>query len=311
VLVPQGLRGRVIIQSLVTLSVFSLLGAACAAGNDDQPSGGSTSSSGGEPSNGGSDTGGMGGGFVEGGGGNGGGISGTPEVFGHSSTQLYKLNPETKAVGVVGTLQDCEEVVDLALDKDSNLFATTDIGLFSVNKLTGQCTLISAGAYPNSLSFVPAGTLDPDEEALVGFLDDQYVRIDVETGDILNIGAPWNNTFVSSGDVVSVKNGPTYLTIKDADQSDNVCGTDAPNGDCLVEINPTSGAIIEEFGGIGYDRVFGTAFWAGSVYGFTSEGEIFEILIENGELQTVLLEAEPGLSFWGAGSTTSAPPVPE
>jgi len=37
--------------------------------------------------------------------------------------------------------------------------------------------LIADGDYPTSLSFVPAGTVDPDEEALVGFVDEQYIRI--------------------------------------------------------------------------------------------------------------------------------------
>jgi hypothetical protein len=258
--------------------------------------------SGGAPSAGGA--GGEGAGFSSGGGGEG-GFSGTPEVFGHSRTTLYKLNPESKAVGVVGPFVGCTNIEDIALDAQSNLFGTSDEGLFEIDKVSGDCTLVAPGEYPNSLSFVPAGTLDPDEEALVGFLDDQYVRIDIDTGNILEIGSPWNNDLVSSGDIVSVKDGPTYLTVKDAPNTPMSCR------DCLVEINPNSGVIIEEFGPLGFDRVFGTAFWAGSVYGFTNDGELFEIVIENGSLVTTPIDLPDGLSFWGAGSTTSAPPVPQ
>jgi len=81
--------------------------------------------------------------------------------------------------------------------------------------------------------------------------------------------------------------------------------------DCLVEINPATGAIMTSYTNLGYDRVFGTAFWAGSVYGFTTEGELFEVTIVDGELITTPIDTPQGLSFWGAGSTTSAPPVPQ
>jgi hypothetical protein len=287
-----------------------LLASSCAAGGSGtggtggEPAEGAGGSGAG-PSVGGNGAGGEAGGFTTGGGGDG-GFQGTPEVFGHSRTTIYKLNPESKAVGVVGPFVGCTDIEDIALDAQSNLFGTSDEGLFEIDKVTGDCTMVAPGDYPNSLSFVPAGTLDPDEEALVGYLDDQFVRIDVDTGNILEIGSPWNNDLVSSGDIVSVKNGPTYLTVKDApNTSVEVCR------DCLVEINPASGVIIEEFGPLGFDRVFGTAFWAGSVYGFTNDGELFEIVVENGSLTTTPVELPDGLSFWGAGSTTSAPPVPQ
>lgn len=275
-----------------------LLGA-CAAGADDEGGGsgdGGSPATGGQPGNGGNNF----GGFNDGG-----GFQGEPEVFGHSRTTLFKLNPTTKDVGIVDTFKECSNIEDIALDKDSNLYGTNDEGLYSINKTTATCTLIAPGTYPNSLSFVPAGTLDDNAEALVGFLDDQYVRIDTTTGAISNVGDPWNNGFVSSGDLVSVKNGPSYLTIKDENPEDMVCG------DCLVQINPATGVFVKEFGALGYDRVFGAAFWAGSVYGFTNDGELFEIVIQNNELSTNPIATPNGLSFWGAGSTTSAPPTAE
>ena len=79
--------------------------------------------------------------------------------------------------------------------------------------------------------------------------------------------------------------------------------------DCLVEINPATGAIVKEYDALGYDRVFGAAFWAGSVYGFTNGGDIFEIVVEDNVLTTIPIATPPNLTFWGAGSTTSAPPV--
>src|SRR5262245_35479269 len=59
----------------------------------------------------------------------GGGITPPPtlpsEVYGNSADTLYKLDPDTKAVEVVGKFVGCTSVIDIALDKDSRLFGTT------------------------------------------------------------------------------------------------------------------------------------------------------------------------------------------
>src|SRR5579864_3971197 len=47
------------------------------------------------------------------------------EVFGHSASTLYKLDPDTKAVSVVADFSGCDPVIDLALDENSNVFATS------------------------------------------------------------------------------------------------------------------------------------------------------------------------------------------
>jgi hypothetical protein len=293
----------------------AILVTGCAAGAGDSE--GTAAGTGGEGGAGGAGAGGAatststtstgagasGGGFESGTGG--GNFEGTPEVFGHSKSTLYKLNPETKAVGLVADFTGCPPVTDIALDATSGLFAATDTGLYKVDKVTAACTLLKDGTYPNSLSFVPKGTLDPNEEALVGFVADQYVRIDTQSGAITNVGAPWNNNFISSGDVVSVKDGPTYLTIKDKDPNTSQCR------DCLVQIDPATGAIQKSFPALSYAKVFGAAFWAGSVYGFTNDGKIFEIVVNGNQLTTTPIDTPMGLSFWGAGSTTSAPPTPQ
>jgi hypothetical protein len=300
----------------------------CAAGESDTTggttasSGGATSSAGGAgPSAGGTSTMSSSGNF--GGSATGGGLPLVAEVFGHSATSLYRLDPDTKAVTTVGPFTGCTDIQDIALDKDSRLLGTKPAkpsngdpgGLFEIDKETAACTLIKEGSYPNSLSFVPAGTVDPNEEALVGYIyvkdgndinRNQYIRINTTSGAISNIGTPWTDDYISSGDIVSVKDGPTYLTIKAGDCDVN---------DCLVEINPQTGRRVSGPPGtpkdLGYDRVFGTAFWEGKLYAFTSDGELFEVTIQGNSAITNLIPTMPGLQFWGAGSTTSAPPVPK
>jgi len=300
---------------LSTGAAALVFGAGCSAQPGGSSNGGSGGSggSGGEGGTGG--TGGMGGMGGAGGMGGEGGIifpsgsgGGMPdpelpgEVFGHSASTLYKLEPYTKQVTVVGPFQGCSSVIDLAIDKDSKIVATTFGGIYWIDKMTAGCTQIASGSYPNSLSFVPAGTLDPAEEALVGYLGATYVRIDTQSGQVTTVGS-LGGGYSSSGDIVSVKGGGTYLTV-----NGNGCG------DCLVEVDPKTGALVKNWGPVGYSAVYGIAFWAGSVYGFTSGGQLFEMTFNNDQLMISgaipIPNAPANLSFWGAGSTTIAPATP-
>jgi hypothetical protein len=235
--------------------------------------------------------------------GQGGGVPvGETEVFGHSAATLFRLDPVTKQVSVVGDFFGCNDsVIDIALDKNGSMVGTTFSGLFAIDKTTAQCTLISSGDYPNSLSFVPQGTVDPDVEALVGFEGSTYVRIFTDTGDKQMIGT-LNGGYVSSGDVVSVIGGGTYLT---------VFGGTENCGDCIIEVDPTTGAFIKNVGPLGHSSVFGVAFWGGAAYGFDAAGQLFQIDLTNGATTPIMIPgAPPGLSFYGAGSSTAAPIEP-
>ncbi|MBM4359488.1 MAG: hypothetical protein FJ096_15395 [Deltaproteobacteria bacterium] len=220
------------------------------------------------------------------------------EVFGHSAETLYRLDPTTKQVAIVGPFQQCSGVIDLAIDGTSNIFAATSGGLYRVDKKTAVCTLVAQGDYPNSLSFVPGGTLLPNEEALVGYNGSTYVRIDTKTGTVSQVGS-LGGGYQSSGDIVSVKDGGTYLTV-----NGNGCG------DCLVEVDPKNGSLKKNWGPVGFGAVYGLAYWAGRAYGFSNYGDLFEIKFVGTGVQSTPINvpnAPPSLSFWGAGSTTSAP----
>ena len=55
-----------------------------------------------------------------------GSASGPAIVYGQSATTLYAVNPNTNDVTTVADFQGCsDEVIDLALDKDSNMYATS------------------------------------------------------------------------------------------------------------------------------------------------------------------------------------------
>ncbi|HRG96390.1 MAG TPA: hypothetical protein PLR99_09090 [Polyangiaceae bacterium] len=242
---------------------------------------------------------------------------GPSEVFGHSGKVLYRLDPDTKSVQVIGTFSGCnegsEQVIDIALDEASNMYGTTYTGLFRIDKATARCTRVTSSTgkdFPNSLSFVPKGTLDPADEALVGYVADEYVRIDPANGNITTIGKLGNTQLRSSGDIVSVIGGPTYLTVKSTGASGQCAASD-----CLVEIDPKTGAITKNWGALNARvDVFGVAFWAGSIYGFTKAGTLFQVEIKGGALtlnEITIPQRPTDLSFFGAGSTTSAPTQPK
>ena len=245
--------------------------------------------------------GGSGGGAGGGAGGGGGGGVFEPVVYGHTASTLYKVNATTKVVTAVASFHNCDsDVIDLALDAYSHAYVTTISGLYRLDLTTGNCTPVNglnADTYPNSLSFVPKGTLDPAVEALVGYSGSSYVRINVATGVIQQIGT-LGGGLVSSGDIVSVMDGGTYLTAKNP----NVSATT----DYLVEVNPTTGALVRNLGPLPFDDVFGLAFWGGSLYGFSNGGTLFEITINGSSTTSAAVPNAMNEQWNGAGSTTAA-----
>lgn len=223
------------------------------------------------------------------------------EVFGHSENRLFRVDTSTHAVTEVGLFQGCTYVADIALDAQSNMYASTGAELFLIENNTAHCTRIAQGTFPNSLSFVPAGTLDDAAETLVGFQGADYVKIDPATGKVDKIGE-LGGGFASSGDVVSAKGGKTYVTVR------------GPScADCLAEIDPKTGKMTKNWGPLGKSDVFGLAFWGGDIYAFTNAGELLLVTVDNDALDVKPLPIEnapAGLKFWGAGSTTSAPVGP-
>jgi hypothetical protein len=232
-----------------------------------------------------------------------GGIAEIAEVFGHSGSVLYRMDPDTKAVEEIGPFSGCGgSIIDIALDQNSQMYGTTFGQLYAIDRTTAVCTFIADGDYPTSLSFVPAGTVDATEEAMVGFVDEEYIRIDVQTGAVTPLGT-LTDGLASSGDMVSVKDGGSWLT---------VVGPGCESGDCLIEIDPADGTIVTNYGPLPYTQVFGLAFWAGRAYGFARDGQLFEIEFGATDVLTTEIPipgAPAGLEFFGAGSTTSAPPA--
>lgn len=299
------------LSSILALGALSILSLACVAGGggssvEDDGSGGSGAGTGGTTSQGGSD-----GGFAAVGGSGTGGNGELFEVYGHGPNALFKLDPTDNSVSKVGDfINNPTGVLDIAIDKDNNIVGVTRDALWSIDRSTGLATMIAdMGDHPDSLGFVPAGTLDANTEALVGYKQDEYLRIDPATGaeTVINATA-LPPGMESSGDIVSVDGGmagnKTYLTVYDMDQ--------CLDTDCILEIDPVTGNMIQNYGSVGYDQVFGLAFWGGSAYGFTRGGDVFQITFNSNSVSTTPVSLT-GLNvdeFFGAGSSTLVPLLP-
>ena len=240
------------------------------------------------------------------------------KVYAHSDSTLWLLEPISKQVTMVGAF-DCvasgavSSMVDIAVDRTGKMTGSAAISfnnalggaLVSIDPTNAHCTVLTRGAeLVTSLTYVPEGTLVANAESLVGYAEDKYVRVDPSTGALTQIGllndaASGGVTWVSSGDVVSIENGGTYLT---------VTGGSATGGDRIVEVDPKTGALKRIIGATGSDEVLGLGYWGGIAYGFTLGGTLIQIDLMTGAGTPISIPNAPAdLAFYGAGTTTVAP----
>ncbi|MBI5480410.1 MAG: hypothetical protein HY906_16220 [Deltaproteobacteria bacterium] len=217
-------------------------------------------------------------------------------VYAHSSSQLYKIDPDTLDVTLVAAFDwpaGSDQMTDIALDKDGNMVGISYGTVYSVNKDTAACTrLASLDRSFNGLSFVPADEVGTGVEILVGAaLDGSVYRIDKTTGASSLIGN-YGGGMSSSGDIVSVTGFGTVATVKQG------LGTD-----WLVRVDANTG-VATTIGDTGVADIWGLGFWKDKVYGFTDNYEFVLVDIHTGVAQLV---KTGDVAWWGAGVTTSAP----
>jgi len=244
------------------------------------------------------------------------------EVYAHSARTLYKFNPVAGEFATVGSFTCLEgtdgvaEMLDIAIDRGGNMVGTAAMSehavivgrLVSIDKMTAACAVLKTGSYPNSLAFVPVGTVLPDREALVGYVNDSYVQINPDTGLVSSIGnlnaVGASSLWMSSGDIVSIVGGGTYVTIiaKGSVSAD-------PAGDRIAEVDPATGKIIRVIGATGATGLFGLGYWGGIAYGFSNAGLLVKIDLATGAGTPLPIAGAPQAGFYGAGTTTVAPIV--
>ncbi|MBX3231253.1 MAG: hypothetical protein KIT84_09950 [Labilithrix sp.] len=255
-------------------------------------------------------------------------------VYAHSASALFLFNPLNKKLEKIAdfqglhqtTIGTTDRVLDIALDRDSAMYGTTDNGFVKIDPIDAKVTYIKEEGnflYPNGLGFVPMGTVDPTKEALVGYkvapdagvgeqFATDYYRIDLQTGNMTRIGQlnPPGAAmkYKSSGDIISMlRNDKAYVAVRPFDPS-----TDAGVPDSIAEIDPKTGQIKTVLDDTGFAEFWGLGQWAGAAYGFSNRGAIVEIDLVTGKGKLVTTEpSDAGVAQWfGAGVTTNAPTKP-
>lgn len=247
-------------------------------------------------------------------------------VYAHTRDTLYLFEPLAKKLTPIGKF-DCitaaDSVIDLAVDRSGAMYATTFHKFLTVDPTNAKCTVVKEEAattyYPNSLSFVPIGTVDATKEALVGYAEDgntgyieNYVRIEPTTGAMTTIGNLNPNGGVA-GTYYDVA-GDLVALIRDANRAyvivkpDAVTDGGAPT-DYLAEIDPKTGTIKQIVGPTSQVNTYGFGYWAGKGYGFSADGRLTEIDMSTGKTTNVL-SIDAGGGWYGAGVTTDSPVVP-
>jgi len=312
--------------------------AGCKAGGDVNLGTQMATGTGGEGGNGGaqsSSASGVGGDSLGLGGAAGTGSGGSPkgDIYLNSLDTLYHFEPFSSVLTVIGKF-DCvllepsptadTGMNDIALDKNDTMYGVAKLGgqspgsaqdqvIVSIDKKTGHCQkelvvdskLVNpqGGLEIRGLSFVPQGTLDAGDEALVALeIYGSYLKIDLAKKSATVIGGlngsgplMWQT---KGADVVSIIGDKTYVTAARFGE-----GTDS-----LAIMDPKTGAIIQGFPMTSLTTLGGIAYWAGTLYGFTTEGKAYSLDPKTGVSTGIIVNnAPPDVQYHGAGVTTAAP----
>lgn len=233
-------------------------------------------------------------------------------VYAHSRDTLFSFSPRTERVTEVGRFtmpdgSDAPFMLDLAVDSEGNVFTSSDAALWRVDPETAEVEKVGdfdlGGDELFALSFLHAGTLDPDTETLVGATNEGfYHRVDTDTAATEMLGQ-YPDGWRSSGDIVSVEELGTFATVRRDDRSSDVLVKMQFESDGSSSVT-VKGPIVQ--GDREFTELFGLGFWGRALYGFSNAGELISIDRDTGAAR--LVSEDTGTDqYWGAGVTTQAP----
>jgi len=221
-------------------------------------------------------------------------------VYAHSASTLYKIDPDTLQVQMVGAFNwgsvGSDQMTDIAIDKNGQMIGVSFSRVYRVDPSNAVTTLLSSQLARsfNGLSFVPAAQLGmTGDDVLVGTqsIDGKVFRIDPMTGSATEVGDM--GAYTSSGDLVAVAGFGTVQTVN------NTSGSDV-----LARLATSTFSASPIGSGTGFTAIWGVAFFKDKVYGFT-DGGAFLLIDPNTGAGTMV--SNNGIQWWGAAVTTIAP----
>ncbi|MBL8945822.1 MAG: hypothetical protein JNK45_21845 [Myxococcales bacterium] len=215
-------------------------------------------------------------------------------IYVHDATVLSTMDPADAVLREVGMFRFPEgpdgQVTDIAIDRFGVLYAIASSVLHACDPAIAHCWAL-ASVPTNSLAFVPLGTIEPDDDTLVTLAGSTWTRVDLRGPEVTpNPIADVPSPYASSGDIATTASGLTVFTSPSG-------GVD---GDVVVAIDPTSGAVLGEVGPVlGSTGVWGVAAVRGELWLFDQLGTIWTMDPSTGSTQVVGVEAS---RFWGAAA---------
>jgi hypothetical protein len=247
--------------------------------------------------------------------------SGSPSgsIYVQTGRNLALYEPYSKSLRAIGPftcLAADEYMLDIAVDRDGNIYGTTELDRFvRIDPANGSCRMVRQGSgldYPVLIAFVPRGTLDPANDALVGYDGESYLRIDVDTGRVTTVGSlnppDASTNYEATGDLIYAGDDGMFLTA-------GPVGGSGDAGDLFLRFDPKTGKRLSLVGNTGFRRLYGLGYWGSRIFAFTTPGEILQV--DPRTAKATLIRREDGGTrdasipvFYGAGSTTVAPKTP-
>ena len=221
-------------------------------------------------------------------------------VYAHSYQKLYKVEPDTLEVTLVGSFGwpegfEQELMTDIAVNKDEEIIGISFGAVFAIDKTTAAATFLSPLSEQsfNGLTYLPQA--NGDEILVATGLAGTLWQVDPTGANApVQIGA-YGGQMVSSGDLVSVEGFGTVATVKN--------GSDE---DYLARIDETTGAATI-IGATGQIDIWGIGFWRNKVFGFVATNQFVLIDVMTGNATYISTGPE---NWAGAGVTTRAPVAP-
>jgi len=253
-----------------------------------------------------------GGGGSGGSGSNGGSGSGNDNfnVYAHSDTVLYVVDVQAKTLNTVGPFNapGNDVITDLAVAPDNTIYVISNTAIYTASPTDGHVTKLGSLAACGSKGV--ALTTTPDGKLWTGDFMGTLCQIDTTQAPPAVL-SPISMTsgMALSGDFVAVSNGTVFGTAYKKSDSANA-GTQLDN--VLVKLDIATGAVTQ-IGPTGYPKLFGVAFAANQVFGFTHDGTGHVITVDpatgTGTLFGTFMDptSHQGISFAGAGVSSLVP----
>ena len=248
--------------------------------------------------------------------GDGGGSCGTGcyTVYAHSDYELYSIDLSAKSLVDIGPFNapkvngNTDVMTDLAVAPDNTIYVISNTAIYTASPTDGHVTKLGSLAACGSKGV--ALTTTPDGKLWTGDFMGTLCQIDTTQAPPAVL-SPISMTsgMALSGDFVAVSNGTVFGTAYKKSDSANA-GTQLDN--VLVKLDIATGAVTQ-IGPTGYPKLFGVAFAANQVFGFTHDGTGHVITVDpatgTGTLFGTFMDptSHQGISFAGAGVSSLVP----